>query len=155
MTGHAYGHPTSWIAQSLHILGFGLWLGTLAVALIAPSRPLSSGDSSTAARQRWLGAFAPLAGTGAITVIASGVVLSLTSIPSWSSLLHTGYGQVYLIKVALVGVIGALGARNFRALRGGVGAGLGRAAGIEAMLALLVLLVTAILTSLPQPDMVH
>ncbi len=155
MTGHAYGSATTWISQSVHVLGFGLWLGTLMVAMVASRGRLSPGVDVATVRRRWLGAFAPLASAGAIAVITSGVVLGLASFPSWSSLFSTPYGRVFLGKLTLVAIIGLLGAHNFRVLRNERGAGLDRTAALEATLAILVLLVTAILTSLPQPDMTH
>jgi putative copper export protein len=159
MTGHAYGDSLRWIAQSVHVLGVGLWLGTLAVIVIAPRRVWMGAAGGgvadwRAARERSLTAFAVLGGSSAAAVVASGVVISLRAFPTWSSLYASSYGASYLVKLALVGVVAALGVRNNRALRR-AGGGIGRGAAAEVVVAALVLGATAVLTSLPPPGNGH
>lgn len=144
MTGHAFGKSLAWPAQSVHVVGAGLWLGTLLVAMRLP----------VAERRKVLEAFAPLAAWGAALTFSSGAVLAYESLPSVSVLWTSGYGRVFSLKVALVLVVAGLGATNYRALRRR-GHGLPATVGVEAAFAVLIIAVTGVLTSLAPPAATH
>lgn len=150
MTGHAYGSARTWTAQSAHVLGAGLWIGTLAIAWIA-----SAGANARQMRRSWYRAFTPIAIAGAVTVLTSALVLAFGALPDLSSLWRSTYGRTLSVKALLVMAVLCLGALNNRALRNDDGAGDGslpKSLPGEIALALLVVTASAVLTSLPQPE---
>lgn len=120
LTGHAVEFPPGQVlgvaAQGLHVLGAGLWLGTLAV-LAAPVAQLAR-RADAAERRARLGAlgaaFSPVALTGAALAVGGGVVLSIANVGSWAALTGTSYGRLVLVKLGLVAAAAALGAYNWR-----------------------------------------
>jgi len=163
LTGHAvaaeragrWGYPL----DVLHVLGAGVWLGTLFVMITAGFRaagrlPDPSKDAVVAHQVR---AFSPIALAGAGTLILAGVALGFRYLGGEVSALWTSrYGQVLLVKLGLLGLIVALGAINWRVLtpRLGTSAGsarLRRSSIAELALGTWLLLVTAVLVSLAMP----
>ena len=157
MTGHAYGDPLLWSAQSVHILGAGFWIGTLIAVLVAPLGLAGTSPAEAASMRRsWLRAFAPLAATGALLLVGSGALLAFFYLPAWHTLWTEPYGQILLVKVALSLVVLGFGGLNyarmhFRSDR--YTDPLPRTVALEASFALLALAVTGVLTSTAQPDM--
>lgn len=154
MTGHAYGHPLAWVAQSVHILGMGFWLGTLVTAVTVPARVLGLAKATDPATLRlpWLRAFAPIASTGAALTVLTGCVLAISYLPAWSSLWRTTYGRVLLVKLTFVVAIVLLGAFNYRRLRSRAAddrSSIPRTVAVETVLAVLTVVVAGLLSSLP------
>jgi putative copper export protein len=152
LTGHAAGHPVRWLAQSVHALGAGAWVGTLAiVALIT----LGSAATARERRERLLLAFAPLAAAGVVAVVAAGIFLAWQTLPSpsdLSSLWTTTWGRLLVVKAAAALGVAGLGALNHRRLRQPGRTGVARGVLAELVLALLVLALTGWLTSAPPPE---
>jgi copper transport protein len=152
-TGHARGSSAPWLqigVQWVHLLAVGAWVGGF-VWLLAALRP-AVGDE----RWRIAGRFSRMAAWALLVVAGSGTVRAFDEVGAWSRVLHTSFGQVLAVKVALVAIVVALGARNrFVHLRAGAGAGaspierLRRTVGAEVALGLAVLLATAVLAGLP------
>lgn len=116
-TGHAVEFPrgaaAGVVVQALHILGGGLWLGTLAaLAAALPRRGIGGGDMRAYAPA--FHRLAPLALTGAALVLAGGVTLSWSGVRTLDALWTTAYGQLVVVKVGLVTVIFALGGYHWR-----------------------------------------
>jgi putative copper export protein/methionine-rich copper-binding protein CopC len=145
-------------ADTLHVLGAGVWLGTLATVLAAglpasASAPEGEGFASFAAMVR---VFSPVALAGGATAAVTGIVSSLFHIGSPGDLFGTTYGRMLLVKLAVLAVVGALGFYNWRRVLPALGdaegtARLRRTAGFEIALGATVVLVTAILVALPTP----
>lgn len=141
-----------------HQLLAGLWLGTLAVLVLAgvttalrSSRP---GRGATVAEM--VNGFSPLALTCGPLLVATGVITAVRHLKPFASLWTTPYGYALLVKLCLVAATFALGAWNWRRQRPQLGSD--EAAGrilrsslMELTTALLVLTVTAVLVSLPSP----
>ncbi len=157
MTGHAYGDSLAWTAQSAHVLGAGLWIGTLVVVLLVPFGLERTARAEAASiRRYWLSAFAPLAVTGATLLVASGGLLAYLYLPAWNTLWTDRYGQILLIKVGLSVLVLFFGATNYVRLRfrpDHYTDPLPKTVFIEVGFALLVLAATGMLTSTAQPDM--
>ncbi len=114
MTGHAFGNPAAWIAQSAHVLGAGFWAGTLTVILALPLMGRQASAAEAASMRRfWLGAFAPVAVTAATVLVASGVVMTVLYLPGWEALRTEPYGRILLAKVAVSAVVLFLGGVNY------------------------------------------
>ena len=158
LLGHGGTHGTRvWIYHATHLLGSGLWLGTLAV-LARATWPVWRDDAPVLSTLRGLlGAFSPLAFTGAAMAIGTGLLLAYEHVDPLDALTTTEYGQTVIAKTATVVLVAGLGFLNYRRHRGPLTSPsdrrwLRRFAVIEAVIALVVILaLTAWLTGLPVP----
>ncbi|MGW2431580.1 copper resistance CopC/CopD family protein [Streptomyces sp. NPDC001640] len=82
----------------LHLLAVAVWLGGLTMMLVALYRVPSIGKPAV---QR----FSRVAFASVVTLVATGVYQSWRQLGSWSALTGTAYGQLLLVKVALVAVL--------------------------------------------------
>ena len=142
--GHTEGMPMRMLVQAVHILGGGVWLGTLGVvAAISGSR--------TDDRARLLRAFFPLAVAGVATLAATGAIAAYTYVGAISNLWTTSYGRTLLVKLSLVA--GALGCGyvNWRSLRRPRAGPMAPALRWELRLAAAIVIATGILTELAHP----
>lgn len=148
------------VADTLHILGAGSWLGTLAVMLIVglPIMTRESAEGRTGALSRMVNAFSPLALGCACLVVLTGVIAARYHVGSWGAFTNTTYGKTLLVKLAVVVLLVCVAAYNWRRVRPSLVLGgtsdvrriKGSASG-EVVLAIVILLVTAILVALPTP----
>ncbi len=129
--GHAAGagnHQLAVSAQILHVVPVTLWLGGL-LALALGSRRIKP-DRAAALRR-----YSTLAAVCLLLVAVSGVVSLSVGLRSWSDLLDTAYGQVALLKIAVLLAAGALGwlhrARSLPAVAAGRSRVFGRIAAVE------------------------
>jgi putative copper export protein len=150
------GHATElepaalWIAlDAAHALGALLWIGGLALVV-----PFLLRSESGALLSR----FAPVALTGASVAVVTGVLRTLTVLPSVDALVTLTYGRVLLLKLLAVGLVGWFGWRNYRAHAGrrtldvARSRGLERRARIELALASVVIGLTAWLSTISPLD---
>ena len=159
LAGHAAASPrfTSLLIGSdfLHVLGGASWLGNLlSIMLIGVPIALTRDGP-----ERWetvaslVNAFSPIALASAVIVGASGVVASWVHLEHFAALWQTAYGQVLLLKLALVAIALIIGAYNFRRVQPQLvrqegTARLQRSAAIELSIGLLILVVTGFLTGI-------
>ena len=158
MSGHAAAVGENVLVivfvDALHVFGASLWVGSLAVLLLAAFN--ARAQLSAAHVRAIVTAFSPTALTGAAIVVVSGVIRALEHISHFGQLTSTGYGRALLLKLSLVLVIAALGFFNWRIatprLHSDAGAAqLRRAATMETVAGAAVLLVTAVLVALSPP----
>ena len=136
LTGHAAGQPFRVAIDVAHLLGGGLWLGTLAVLLIVkPQGPVFEH-------------FSPLALTGSTVVVSTGLIMAWLYLGAIDNLWATTYGRLLVAKVVTVLAISACGFVNWQRARAGQAP---PAASLEAALALAVVVVTAFLTETAHP----
>jgi putative copper export protein/methionine-rich copper-binding protein CopC len=145
------------LSDTLHVLGAGVWMGTLA-ALLAVGIPaaLIAADGAAGAVAAMVRAFSPMALAGAAVVAVTGILNVVFQLGAISEVWSTGYGRALLIKLALLAGVGALGFYNWRRVLPTLGDDAGirrlrRSARAELGLGLVVLLVTAVLVALPTP----
>lgn len=145
------------LVNPMHTLAGGLWIGTLfmlaAAGLPAAWRERGRRDQLVAEMVR---AFSPLALASGGTLVVFGVVTAWRHLPTVSALWTTPYGWALVAKLAVVAVVFALGALNWR--RVGPALGTERATGTfrrsataELAAAGVVLVLSAVLVSLPSP----
>jgi copper transport protein len=112
MGGHAAVVPWRWVASVasvLHLSAGALWLGGIpAVAWVVWRRH----QVSPALVPEVINRFSRLATISVILVFIGGGVLSASMLTSPADLVTTRYGVTLLIKFALVGIVGLIGAYN-------------------------------------------
>jgi copper transport protein len=163
LTGHAMAHAQPWqpaVLQALHLAGAGLWLGTLAMVVVACVRPAPGEGPGPPSWERaavLVNAFSPLALAGAGLLVITGGATTWLYLETLDVLWTTEYGRALLVKLGLFAGVAALGAYNWRWLRPRLGdedstAPLTRSASLELTLALAVLVATAVFVGLPMPS---
>lgn len=160
LTGHFHALKVGALAGvllgALHLLGAGLWLGTLLLLVAVGWVGESPGRASRVARL--IVRFSPLALTGAGIVALTGVLTGWQTVGSLGALIDSTYGRVLLIKLSfLVGVAGT-GAFNWRVVQPKLAAGAGdgllrRSAYIELAMGIGLIVATAVLVALPAPGL--
>lgn len=157
LTGHAtsFGTHVPWIAQTVHGIGAGLWVGTLAV-VVAVSFRLVRHPGGHARVSELVGRFSPLAVAAVVTLAGSGVLTAVLYLDALAELWTTAWGRTLALKVGLFAATGAVGAYNWRRLTPRLGdapgtAALLRSARLELALAIVLLAVTAVLVHLAMP----
>jgi copper transport protein len=162
LSGHAAAEEKATavaiVSDWLHVLGAGVWLGTLSALMLAglPAAAFAGEGKASAGFARMVGAFSPVALAGAGVAGATGVVNSLFHITAVSQLWSTSYGTMLLLKLALLAVVAGIGFYNWRFVLPSLHesespARLRRTAALELATGLAVVLVTAILVALPPP----
>ena len=153
LTGHAVSHAgtIAVAAQATHVLAVGGWLGTLSVLWLV-CRALPSTDDLAAV----IRAFSPVALVSAAVLAMAGVATYSLHVGALDQLLSTRYGLVLLMKIAVFLSAAGVGYVNWRHLtprltETGQRDRFSRAAALEIALAMVALLLTTVLTNLPQP----
>src|SRR5262245_20589843 len=143
LLGHGASNPYGLILHSAHILGAGVWLGTLACILLIRQRLATD----------LLRHFAPFALSGAGVVVLAGTIAAVTYVGSVSNLVLTPYGRTLLLKLMLFAGVLACGYRNWRRWSAlPLGQVTDRRVEVtESALALALVLVTSVLTELAHP----
>ncbi|GMV05247.1 MAG: hypothetical protein AMXMBFR53_15260 [Gemmatimonadota bacterium] len=142
-------------ADVLHVWAVGAWIGGLATLLTLEATRGAAPDGRTPSYLPDLvPRFSPMAITSVVVLGATGLLASWAHLPSVASLWTSSYGRLLMVKLALVAVVLALGAVNFRRLTPRLGEEAGRsamrrAATIEFLVANVVLAITAIFVRTP------
>ena len=155
LSGHADA-VASWrvlnvIAQWVHMMAIGAWIGGLAWLLLS-LRERTHPDRAAATR-----AFSYVATVALAAVLLTGALRGAVQLRSPGEVLTTGYGVTLAVKVALVAAIAALGAHNHFRLVPGLARGeatyrpFSLNSRSELALAAAVLLVTALLVGMAPP----
>jgi putative copper export protein len=167
LTGHAVENPWGRALgiglHAVHLIGGGVWLGTLFSVAMCGLASMDSGAPSAPGRDhaavaRMIAAFSPVALTGAGLAIGAGLLMAYAYVGAVANLWGTTYGRTLLVKTALLALTMALGAWNWRRVSPRLGtasasAELSRSATIELLIGTLLLAVTAILVALPAPKL--
>jgi putative copper export protein/methionine-rich copper-binding protein CopC len=144
------------LADTLHVIGAGGWIGSLFVLLLSIARVGSAEGSNPVRPTDLVQAFSPTALFFAGILVVTGVFGAWTQLGSFSALWSSEYGRVFLLKIAVLTPVFATGGYNALrvrpALAGGGGEGRFRwSAGLELAVASVVLLVTSLLVATPTP----
>ena len=148
------------LVNPVHVLAAGLWIGTLFVLVTAGLSALFRNESSRERRgviaADLVNGFSPLALTMGSVVVLFGVITAWRHLHVLSNLWSTPYGITLIVKLVFVAAVFALGAWNWRRQRPMLGSepaasAIRRSATAELTAAGIVLVITALLVSLPSP----
>ena len=154
------GGKWSGVVNPIHRVAAGLWLGSLFVMLICGLTPLlrhvELRERRGALAADMVNRFSPMALSMGGVVVLFGVITAWRHLPTLASLWETPYGKTLIGKLVVVAAVFALGAFNWRRQRPMLGhesaaIALRRSSRVELSVAAIVLLITAILVSLPSP----
>jgi len=160
LTGHAramfHGSSLGVLNGACHVIGAGLWLGTLAV--LASTAWLGPEDGRVVRVTKVISAFSPVALVGATLTALSGAISGWQTVGSFQALTGTEYGRTLILKLCCLAGVAALGAFNWKVVQPKLERGAGedllrRSAWTELGVGVLLLLVTAVLVALPAPGM--
>ena len=159
LSGHAAAATTvAMILHTLHVLGAGGWIGSLgALMLVAvPTVLRSGGDERHGHVAGLVRAFSPTALGFAGLLAVTGVIAAWRNIGSVAGLWQESYGQVLLVKLAVLSIAAGTGAYNWKRVLPFLGSAtatsrLRKSATLELAAALVVLFVTAVLVATPMP----
>lgn len=148
------------LVNPVHVLAGGLWIGTLFVLVTAGLSALLKNETTRERRgviaADLVNGFSPLALTMGAVVVLFGVITAWRHLHVLSNLWSTPYGITLIVKLAFVATVFALGAWNWRRQRPMLGSepaamAIRRSATAELTVAGVVLVITALLVSLPAP----
>ncbi|MFN2601183.1 MAG: copper resistance D family protein [Gemmatimonadaceae bacterium] len=148
------------MVNPLHEVAASLWIGTLAVMLIAGItvvfRPTVAGDERGWLVAEMVNRFSPLALSAATLLGITGVTTAWHHLQHFNALWTSAYGFALDVKLCVVAIVVALGAWNWRRMKPKLGDEIGaraiaRSASTELSFAAIVLAITALLVSLPSP----
>lgn len=162
LSGHAAATPQrtelAVIADTLHVIGAGGWLGSLLVVLAAglPAAMRLPDDERGGAVADLFNAFSPTALFFAGLVASTGVYAAWLHMNALSALWQSGYGRTLLLKLAVLSVVAGTGAFNWRRVKPTLGTSTGTArlaisARTELLVGAVVLVITAALVATPTP----
>lgn len=148
------------LINPIHSLAAGLWIGTLFVLVTAGLSALLRHEPTRERRGAiaadMVNGFSPLALSMGGVVVLFGVITAWRHLHTLSNLWSTPYGYALIVKLVFVAIVFALGAWNWRRQRPTLGtepaaAAIRRSSIGELTFAAVVLVVTAIVVSLPSP----
>jgi putative copper export protein len=148
------------LVNPVHALAAGLWIGTLFVLVVAGIGAVLRHERGRGRRgvlvAEMVNGFSPLALVCGIVVVIFGVITAWTHLHTISALWTTPYGYALMAKLVFVAMVFALGAWNWRRQRPTLGSdaaadSIRRSAVAELAAAGIVLVITALVVSLPSP----
>lgn len=148
------------LINPIHALAAGLWIGTLFVLVVAGLSALlvheTVRDRRGAIAFDMVNGFSPLALTMGVIVVVFGLITAWRHLHVLSNLWSTPYGLALIAKLVFVAMVFMLGAWNWRRQRPSLGtesaaASIRRSSAGELAMAAIVLVLTAIVVSLPAP----
>jgi putative copper export protein len=150
----------SGLSNPMHVLAAGLWIGTLFVMIVAGISAVLRDDPAREHRgiivSDMVNSFSPLALSSAAVLVLFGLIIAWEHLHVLSNLWRSAYGIALIIKLCFVAVVFALGAWNWRRQKPLLGTepaalAIRRSAVSEVSVAAVVLVMTAILLSIPAP----
>lgn len=145
LLGHAASNPIGLLLHSAHILGAGLWLGTLGCILLVRRAPT----------HLLLHHFSPVALVGATVAAAAGAIAAVQYVGAPANLWQTTYGRALVVKLTIVAAVLVCGYLNWRRWSASPPESTAKRSArlprLEALLAAAIVLVTSVLTELAHP----
>jgi copper transport protein len=160
--GHAMGSALRQVAipvQYLHVTAMGIWLGGLLMLVLVgvPAvRKLGGSSAGLPPLARLVNGFSRIALPAVIVLVLTGVILNNLHVQDLGEMLETLWGRTLVLKLAVAALAFLLGFYNWRKVRPALATNpdpgaLRIPASVEAILGVVVLLVTAALVAMPLP----
>lgn len=142
------------VADAVHIMSAAGWLGTLAVLMLVAVPRAARADDGFPKVATLVRTFSPFALAMAGIAVFTGTVNALVHIASVSELWTTSYGRVLALKVGVVLLTLTIGAYNWKIVKPRLGidgatTALRRSARTEILLAVIIVIITAVLVATP------
>jgi copper transport protein len=144
--------------DGLHVIGAAGWLGSLLLVLAAgiPAALALPEDRRKQAVADLINAFSPAALAFAAILALTGLFAAWIHLGGLAPLWQTRYGKILLAKLAVVSIVTLTGAYNWRRVKPALGTAQGvvrlrRSATVEVVVAVIVVLITAMLVATPTP----
>ena len=134
-------------ADAAHATAAATWAGALLVFVVLGLAVLPGGTVPASVVRAVLRSFGRPAAVCVGVLMITGVYLLSGVVGSVDAVLLTTYGRILLVKLAVVGVVGLLALTNHRRVRGPRARGVGRTVALESVLVVMILGLTALLTS--------
>lgn len=147
LLGHGAGAPERTLLHAVHVAAGAIWIGTLVMLVMLVSTRRAS---DSAAVHQMVAAFSSVALPSAAILLATGAIASVLYVQQIAHLWDSVYGRVLVAKLSLVAVVAAGGRRNWQRSRRGAAPSL-RVMMIEVSAAVLVVVLTGVLTELEHP----
>lgn len=146
--------PAAVVADALHVVAAGAWMGGLALLLLAGLPSARAAERRLDAFAGLVRAFSPVALAAAATLAVTGTFAAWLHIGTLQALTSLPYGRVLLIKLGTLAAVAALGFVNWRfvlpVLHSDAGLRRFRRSGMtELAVGALVIVATAVLVALP------
>ncbi len=146
------------VADGVHVLSAGGWLGTLLVMMLVgiPTAVGTDGIDPGRVVVALVNAFSPAALVFAGLAVVTGVFAAWLHLGSLPALWTSGYGRTLLLKLGVVSLVALTGAYNWRRVRPSLGTEeatrrLKVSATTELVVAAVVIMITAVLVATPPP----
>jgi putative copper resistance protein D len=105
--------PVALVCYALHILAASAWVGGLIALAFALQRLIAEGGSAMAGLGgHVLRRFSAMGMAAVSTILLTGILNTALRISSWRDLLHSDWGAILLVKVALFWTMVALASVN-------------------------------------------
>jgi copper transport protein len=160
LAGHAGAserlQTVSVLTDTLHVIGAAGWLGSLLWLVVVGLVMHPEAGEGRARVALLVRAFSPAALSFAALVTATGVVSAWLRLGSVPALWGTSYGQVLLLKLAVLAGVAGTGLYNWKRVQPALGTEgatdrLSHSATVELSIGLVVIIVTAVLVAMPTP----
>jgi copper transport protein len=150
--------PVAILADGLHVLGAGGWLGSLCLVVLAglpAAMRLTEGERGPMVAEL-INAFSPTALVFAGLVAGTGTFAAWIHVGTVPALWQTTYGKTLLLKLGILSIVALTGAYNWLRVKPTLGQVAGaerirKSATIELAVGIAVLIVTAVLVASPTP----
>jgi copper transport protein len=147
------------VADAVHVLSAGGWLGTLLVIMLVgvPNAVRSDGLHPERVISVLVNAFSPAALVFAGLAVVTGGFAAWMHLGNFAELWLSDYGRTLLLKLAVVSLVALTGGYNWRRVRPALGTNQGTrrltlSASTELVVAAVVIVITAVLVATPPPS---
>lgn len=146
LSGHpVVQHPAAFsvVIDMVHLLAVSMWIGGIAVLALG-GRSLSTDKGSALVRR-----FSSIAPWAVLAIVVTGVIQAWVMMDGFGSVLSTTYGRTLIVKTTAVAVLVSLGLLSRWTLQRNGPASVKRVVGIELVIGLMIIAISALLVGTP------
>lgn len=146
LSGHpVVQHPAAFsvVIDMVHLLAVSMWIGGIAVLALG-GRSLSTDKGSALVRR-----FSSIAPWAVLAIVVTGVIQAWVMMDGFGAVLSTTYGRTLIVKTTAVAVLVSLGMLSRWTLQRNGPASVKRVVGIELVIGLMIIAISALLVGTP------